>query len=575
MLKIAESLSLPVSAATQTFGFFGRKGSGKTYAAGKLVEAFLATGVQVVVLDPVGNWFGLRLDKSGKHPSRFPLPILGGEHGDVPLATGGGPILADFLVSTGSSAVVDVSGFRKNDRKEFVTHFAEQLFHRKKSARTPMHVVLEEAQVFAPQQYKGQERMLGAIEDIVRLGRNYGIGCSMISQRPQSVNTEIRNQCEPLVIFQLVAKHERDAVGNWMEHMGVETDLEALARLQTGECFFWSPAWLDKFVKTRFLPKETYDASSTPEVGRKQHEPAKLAPVDLEKLNAAMAATIEQAKADNPKLLKQELAQLKQQLKQLEAQPAKTETQEVSVVKADDRQLMKSVAARIEKSLTAISKAFENTAAMLDDVRKLVDLVHLRLDAAAAPKPSPLLPLPKVQVTPRPVQPRPILVAKPLAVSPAENVSLKEPHIRILRSLYWQREDFDVTPERVAFLAKYTVNGHFNNVLGNLRAAGLVQGWKLTDAGLVVAAKYTPDDRPTGAALREWFRSKLSGPENRLVDVAFAAGGEPVPVHELAERAGYTVNGHFNNLLGHLRSIGVLEGGVRDGGVRIHTLFLE
>jgi DNA helicase HerA-like ATPase len=36
--------------------------------------------------------------------------------------------------------------------------------------------------------------MLGAIEDIVRLGRNFGIGVSMISQRPQSINTEVRNR---------------------------------------------------------------------------------------------------------------------------------------------------------------------------------------------------------------------------------------------------------------------------------------------------------------------------------------------------------------------------------------------
>ena len=37
---------------------------------------------------------------------------------------------------------------------------------------------------------RGQERMLGAMEDIIKLGRNYGIGVSLLSQRPQSVNIE-------------------------------------------------------------------------------------------------------------------------------------------------------------------------------------------------------------------------------------------------------------------------------------------------------------------------------------------------------------------------------------------------
>ena len=33
------------------------------------------------------------------------------------------------------------------------------------------HLVLEETQVFAPQRAQGEERMLGAMEDLVRLGR--------------------------------------------------------------------------------------------------------------------------------------------------------------------------------------------------------------------------------------------------------------------------------------------------------------------------------------------------------------------------------------------------------------------
>lgn len=314
-LSVAKNLTLPSDAVTQTFGIIGRKGSGKTYAAGKLTECFLDAGIQVVVLDPVGNWYGLRLDRSGKKPSRFKIPILGGEHGDVPLEYKAGQTVADFVIENGSSAVLDVSPFRKGQRKEFVADFAEQLYLKQKRRRTPMHIVIEEAQVFAPQRCgRGEERMLGAMEDICRLGRNCGMGVTMVSQRPQSVNKEVFNQAEPLIVFQLTGPHERKAVLDWVKHTGSEVDLAGLPSLRNGECFFWSPAWLQKFVQTRFHAKETFDASATPKVGERMPEPKHLKPADLKALTVSMADVIETAKANDPKALKRQIAQLKRDL---------------------------------------------------------------------------------------------------------------------------------------------------------------------------------------------------------------------------------------------------------------------
>ncbi|MEO1063781.1 MAG: DUF87 domain-containing protein [Actinomycetota bacterium] len=329
-MKIARDVELPADAVTQTFAFVGRKGSGKTFAAGVLAEGFLEAGVQVVVLDPVGNWYGLRLGKSGKSRSPFAIPIIGGEHGDLPLEAAAGSVVADFVVQTGSSAVLDVSHFRKGQRKTFVAEFAEQLFHAKKGARTPMHLVIEETQVFAPQRAgKGEERMLGAIEDIVRLGRNYGIGCSMISQRPQSINKEVLNQAEPLVVFQLVAKHERDAVRNWMEHVGAEAAgmLDELPSLETGDCFLWSPAWLRRFLRTRFRAKRTYDASATPRLGEEPPKPVELKPVDMTALESAIGESVERARADDPKRLRKRIAELEAEV----ARPAEPLADEAAI----------------------------------------------------------------------------------------------------------------------------------------------------------------------------------------------------------------------------------------------------
>ncbi len=83
-LHLAKDLSLPVDVATEALAWIGARGSGKTHGAGKLVELLVEAGVPVVVLDPVGVWYGLRLGKDGKGRG-LSIPVFGGLHGDVPL----------------------------------------------------------------------------------------------------------------------------------------------------------------------------------------------------------------------------------------------------------------------------------------------------------------------------------------------------------------------------------------------------------------------------------------------------------------------------------------------------------
>ena len=101
MLRLADGLSLPLDAATQTFAFIARKGAGKTYTAGKMVELLLEAGVQVVVLDTVGNWYGLRLGADGKSKG-FDIPVLGGLRGDIPLEASGGALIANLSDRSGT-----------------------------------------------------------------------------------------------------------------------------------------------------------------------------------------------------------------------------------------------------------------------------------------------------------------------------------------------------------------------------------------------------------------------------------------------------------------------------------------
>lgn len=287
-MKIEISISrtippFPIGAVTQTFGFVGRKGSGKTYAAGRFVEQLNKAGAPVIVLDPVGNWYGLRLDADGEGPG-LDFVVLGGLHGDLPLEHTQGKVVAERLIELRRSAVLDVSSFRKGRRKAFVADFVEELFHRSKEHRRPIMVVFEEAQVFAPQRSSGQgdERMLGAVEDVVRLGRNYGIGSCLITQRPQSVHKDVLNQVECLLVGQLNARHERKAIEEWIIHRGARIGyVDELPSLKVGQMVIWSPQWLGILQKVVIGKKSTYDASATPVLGEELHVKT-LPPVSLD-----------------------------------------------------------------------------------------------------------------------------------------------------------------------------------------------------------------------------------------------------------------------------------------------------
>lgn len=291
----ADGPTLPARiAGSQTYGFIAKRGGGKTYAASKLVEEMDRVGIPCAIIDPVGNWWGLRLAADGKKPG-LSFVVFGGEHGDIPIGEDMGKRLASVIIERNMSAVIDVSRFRKNERKRFVADFAEELFHLAGKKRTPRMIVFEEAQVFAPQHPRdGEQRMLGAVEDIVRLGRNMGLGSMLISQRPQSVNKEVLNQVEALFVGQLSGPHERKAIAGWITERGAEAakEIDRVAELRPGHMLLWSPSWLRTFAKVQIAPKWTYDASATPELGKDFERVKPLARADMAELRTLLAPAV-------------------------------------------------------------------------------------------------------------------------------------------------------------------------------------------------------------------------------------------------------------------------------------------
>jgi hypothetical protein len=470
-LHLARGLSIPAAElATEVVASLGNRGGGKSNGAAVIAEGLLAAGVPVVVLDYVGIWFSLRLSPDGKTPSAYAIPVLGGRHGDIGLAPTTGAIVAEALARTQSSAVLDISAFSKTDRCRFATDFAEAFFRAKKEHPGPVQLLLEEAQRFVPQKlFTGQERMLGAFEEIGEVGRNYGIGLHLISQRPQKINKDVLNLSDTVFGYRTNGVLERKAIAEWVQEKGADgrSDVhDELPGLERGSAIVWCPS---RKIYGRFAieKKATYDAGATPIHARAA---VKTKPLDLNSLESAMGRAVEEAKANDPRELRAEIARLKAELSKRQAAPKPA--------------LVAAAPPDLAAALVGAQDAVQGALKALEKVRG-------RLDA--------------VRAVTRQGAPSSGTCATTASVRPAHAFGGAPALSKCARSLLAVLAQRGVASDsQISALSGYRkTSSGFTNALSELRTQGLIDGSKdrrtITTVGRDVAGPTEP--LPTGRAL--------------------------------------------------------------------------
>lgn len=320
MLRLSKELVLPGDVATQKINVLGQSGGGKTYLAMKLAELMLEMPALITAIDLVGVWPGLLSSADGLHPG-FPVLVIGGEKGHLPLNPHAGRLTADVVYDRDVSVVLDVSELLAEDEEQlvvFLADFLEQLFLRHKRGKKRRHLFYEEAQEIFPEtmSLKGHVRLRRIGTRLCKIGRNYGLGYTTITQEPQSTSKRILNQAGTLIAVRTIGELERKAISGTARSAATQ-DLDlmnVLPELQTGEAIVWSPAWLKFAGKVRILPKVTFDSSKTPDSDDEAVEPKVLAPVEVEQLRLAMAAAIAKVEAEDPAALKKRIRQLEVEL---------------------------------------------------------------------------------------------------------------------------------------------------------------------------------------------------------------------------------------------------------------------
>lgn len=545
MLRLAPNLDLPLDAVTQRFAFLGRIGSGKTYAGTKLLELMLEAGAQVIALDPVGKCYGLRVAGKG---AAFDIPIFGGLHGDVPLEPTGGALIADLIVDRSLSCVIDVSQFASDaDKARFASAFAERFFARKKAqpAPAPVFIFLEECQEFVPQNTaRGEEMMLHHWTRMAKLGRNFGIGLGLASQRPQEVNKKVLNLTEVLFAFQLRGSHERKAVREWITAKDAdESILDQLPKLPEGVAIVDSPQWLNVSERVKVYEKRTADVSATPKLGdRSFAAERRLSAVDIAQLRDQMADTIAKAKAEDPRELRKEIAALKKQLA-----TAPTAEKIVERVVVDERAIARAVSAAIKpyndagiRITSMVSRLVDRTQAF--GIEILSDLQKLDAPWVGVAAPAPTAP-PTAIRSARPVS-RARATDHP---SPAEG-DLSRGQQRILNALA-ELELLGVdSPSRyqLGMVAGYNLTGgsgaqHVAD-LGKLGLLDVGDGTvSITDAGRSAAS--TDAVPSTLTELHERVLRKLSSGQRKIAEHLISIYPESISRADLGAATGYNLTG--------------------------------
>jgi hypothetical protein len=253
------SIKMPITSATRTFGILAKRGAGKSYTAGVMAEEFYKCKIPFVIFDPIDIYWGLKLDKDGKSKG-LPIVVFGIEHADIKLERDMGKRIAQAVVKHNISCVISTFGMPKTAQRNLISDFAEELLN---INNTPRHIFIEEAHEFVPQRVFGaMGRTFNAVSNLVVMGRNRGIGVTLINQRASTINKDVLTQIDTLLAFRNIAPQDRKALKEWVECHSAEGDfdkfMKSLPSLPTGEGWAWSPEFLQVFERINIRKRETF-----------------------------------------------------------------------------------------------------------------------------------------------------------------------------------------------------------------------------------------------------------------------------------------------------------------------------
>jgi cell division septum initiation protein DivIVA len=560
----------------QHVGVLGKTRTGKSSVMRQaFVEPLLKAGKPVTIIDPKGDWWGIKSTADGKHAG-FPVVIFGGKHADIPINEHSGKHVAELVAAGNRPCLIDLGGWRVGERTRFYVDFASTLYLQTQGHRW---LVIDEVHNFAPQ--VGNKitpltaEMVHWSNRIASEGLGKGLALIVASQRPQKVHKDLLTSIETMIAMKVLHVLDRNAVKDWVDGCGEPVKarevVDSLGRLQRGEGWVWSPEIGFGPIRLQFPLFETYDSFKPQRVDQRKLKG--WASVDLDDVRSKLEAVVKEAEANDPTFLKKRVRELEKQLAKgaprVAAAPAIAEhaskgelRKATATVKrlrgaigvlmdfiikinvrdltangdVDQAELQKAVEAAvnrasklIESNLAQRNKALEqlqqNAERIVERVRKLVaaDDVTISVDVKQN---EPFT----VAAAPRPVPPRPAGTRHDGVIGAGEQ--------KILIAI--AQNDAGVYREQLTILTGYKRSTR-DAYIQRLATKGLIDVGppvRATEAGIeALPADFEP--LPTGDALREhWIRTLPVG-ERAVLEVLAAAHPDAVSRDEITDRTSY------------------------------------
>jgi hypothetical protein len=558
----------------------GKTGAGKSSALRHIVEHLLAAKKRVCIIDPKGDWWGLKASADGKGAG-FPVVAFGdfknAEASDVPINAQSGRHVAELITSGNRPCIIGFRGWMTSHMVQFWIDLASGIFNANSGE---LYLVGDEFHNFAP---KGKimdpqaGKCLHWSNRLLSEGRGLGIVCLIASQRPQKVHNDTLTSCETLVAMRVIHAADRGAVEEWIKGAGDKSlgqqVLNSLAQMPRGSGWVWSPEIGYGPEIVEFPMFTTFDSFAPPQLQKKVSKRG-WADVNLDEVKSRLETVIKEHEANDPRVLRAQVAELRKQLNHAQSM-VKIETgvtREVPVL--SDRQLTRieawldrfeRVSIRHQEDAISLQKVGVETAGPIREA-----LVRLK-------QPTPNTSFLKTRdgagtVAAPPVREvrtqAPKLNGSGATGAPVEDGAITGVMQRILDALAELEQLGANQPARelVAFMANYTNlrSKGFSNAIGSLRTSGLIDypnsgSIMLTEAGRA-AASYRTAPR-TAEEVQTRICTLLGGASSRILQPLIAAYPNELSREDVAAAAGYgnLRSKGFANAIGRLRSLGFVD----------------
>lgn len=550
----------------------GKTGAGKSSALRHIVEHLLGQKKRVVIIDPKGDWWGLKTAADGKGPG-FPVIMFGdfkeSRAADVPITKESGKHIAELVAAGNRPCVIGFRGWSTHHMQIFWLAFAEALFAKNAGE---LFIVGDEFHNFAP---KGKVLSPQAGESLhwsnrlLSEGRGLGLVCLLASQRPQKVHNDTLTSCETLVAMRVIHKADRDAVKDWIDGAGDaelgKQVLNSLAGMPRGQAYIWSP-------EIEFGPKlvtfpmfTTFDSFAPPQLQKKVSSKG-WSGVDLDDVKKKLATVIEEAKANDPAELKKQIQELQKKLK---AQPAIDPDAQriINELRAQVNifeQAAKEHEAAVQRAVAAATAGMKAQLAQCEKVSreivKLLGTLNFELPA-----------IDQAKLVANSRKPIPARVTEQVTKAIARHVTgtgtaeLSRMERALLTAIAQHPEG--LSKGQVLLHAHYRQSGDTSSAFAKFAANQWIEGQgklTLTAAGSEALGPFEP--LPTGEDLREKILTDCNTMHRALLNVIFDAHPNALRKGEVLEQAGYKQSGDTSSAFAKFRQIGWIT--VTPQGVR-------